>query len=159
MLNPADHGARNQHGRQVFAVESADGRVRAEIVPEFGGIVSALRLPGPDGQPRECLYRHAWFWDAAPPAELTRGGIPVLFPVCGRLLQEDRPGLYRVDGQAYVLPIHGFAMRQPWEVARPTAPMACACGWRIPPQPAPRILSLSSSNWRSTLRRRNSPAA
>jgi galactose mutarotase-like enzyme len=109
-----------QHGLRVFRLTAADGRAHAEIVPELGGLVASLQLPGPDGRPGECLFRHPWFWEPGTPE--TRGGIPLLFPVCGRLLQEDRPGLYRVDGQAYVLPIHGFAMRQPWEVAAADRP-------------------------------------
>ena len=98
---------------RVVSLASADGRTRADIVPELGGTVSSLVLPGPGGVSRECLYRHAWFWD--PGTEHTRGGIPLLFPICGRLLKDGTPGLYHVDGQSFLLPIHGFAMRLPWE--------------------------------------------
>ena len=97
-----------------ISLASADGRVRADIVPELGGIVSSLILPGPDGLPRECLYRHDWFWE--PGTEHTRGGIPLLFPICGRLLKNDSPGLYHIKDSPFHLPIHGFAMRLPWEV-------------------------------------------
>ena len=92
---------------------SANGEVCAEVVPDLGGIVSSLILPGPEG-PRECLYRHPWFWD--PHASETRGGIPLLFPICGRLFENGTPGLYHFDDQPFVLPIHGFAMRLPWMV-------------------------------------------
>ena len=105
-------------GIRVFSIVSPDGAAQADIVPELGGIVSSLRL----GPPGERLFRHGWFWD--PDAEQTRGGIPLLFPVCGRLLKEGTPGLYHLGGQPYVLPIHGFAMRRPWEVADATRPDA-----------------------------------
>ena len=109
-----------QHGIRIFTLTAADGLTRAEIVPELGGIVSSLVLPGPDGGPRECLFRHPWFWDRATPE--TRGGIPLLFPVCGRLLKDDTPGLYHVQGRPFHLPIHGFAMRQSWDVADASRP-------------------------------------
>lgn len=98
---------------KVYNLVSPSGESRADIVPELGGIVSSLTLPSPDG-PRECLYQSDWFWD--PASELTRGGIPLLFPICGRLLKDGEPGRYDVDGQPYTLPIHGFAMRRPWHV-------------------------------------------
>ena len=102
------------NGIRVLSLASADGCARADIAPELGGIVSSLTLPGPDGRPRECLYRHAWFWE--PDTPHTRGGIPLLFPICGRLLKNETPGLYHVAGKPFVLPIHGFAMRLPWAV-------------------------------------------
>ena len=104
----------NCNGIRLFSLVSTDGRTRADIVPELGGIVSSLLLPGPDGKPRECLFRYPWFWDPRTP-EL-RGGIPPLFPVCGRLLKNGVRGLYHVGARPFVLPIHGFSMRLPWEV-------------------------------------------
>ena len=105
------------HNRiRVRSISSPRGETRADVVPELGGIVSSLRLAGG----RECLFRHDWFWDPSTPE--TRGGIPLLFPVCGRLLQDGVPGRYRIDGQAFVLPIHGFAMRLPWETADASRP-------------------------------------
>ena len=100
-----------QNGIRVFTIASPDGAARADVVPELGGIVSSLRL----GDGRERLFRHGGFWD--PASTETRGGIPPLFPICGRLLANGTPGLYRVGGRPYRLPIHGFAMRRPWEVA------------------------------------------
>ena len=109
-----------QHGIRVFTLTAPDGLTRAEVVPELGGIVSSLVLPGPDGAPRACLFRHPWFWDRA--TLETRGGIPLLFPVCGRLLQDNTPGLYHVQGRPFLLPIHGFAMRQAWNVMDASRP-------------------------------------
>ena len=63
-----------------------DGGTVAEIVPELGGIVSSLRLAESGGAPREILYRHPWFWSRE--TDELRGGIPPLFPICGRLLRD-----------------------------------------------------------------------
>lgn len=109
-----------QNGIRVYSLSSATGQVRASVAPDLGGVMSSLVFPGPDGRPRECLYRHPWFWD--PRAFETRGGIPLLFPICGRLLKDGTPGLYHVEGTPHVLPIHGFAMRQPWEVVDEDSP-------------------------------------
>ena len=109
---------RLQHGFRTYVLVSSDGRTRAEIVPELGGIVSSLTLPGPAG-PRECLFRQPWFWDSA--TEETRGGIPLLFPVCGRLEKDGESDAYAIDCRRFRLPIHGFAMRMPWSVAEDSA--------------------------------------
>ncbi|MGD9611338.1 MAG: aldose epimerase [Kiritimatiellia bacterium] len=105
-------------GCRVFSIVSPGGETRADVVPELGGLVSALRLGGL----AEALFRYPWFWDRH--TEELRGGLPPLFPVCGRLLQDGVRGQYRVGDTPYVLPIHGFSMRHPWDVvdaARPDA--------------------------------------
>lgn len=109
-------------GIRVFSLASAGGETRADVVPDLGGIVSSLQLPGPGGRPRECLFQYPWFWDRG--TEELRGGIPPLFPVCGRLLKDGVRGLYHVDGKPFVLPIHGFSMRLPWEVVDASRPAA-----------------------------------
>ncbi|NCA83358.1 MAG: hypothetical protein EOM72_11555 [Opitutae bacterium] len=110
-----------QNGIRIFSLASSDGQTRAEVVPELGGTVSSLILQGPDG-PRECLHRRPWFWDAG--TDETRGGLPLLFPICGRLLKENTPGLVHFTGQPFILPIHGFAMRLPWQVVEAGRPDA-----------------------------------
>ena len=105
-------------GTRVFSIASADDAVRADVVPEWGGIVASLRL----GALNEALFRYPWFWD--PHTEELRGGLPPLFPVCGRLLQDGIRGQYRIDGTPYVLPIHGFSMRHPWTVVDAALPEA-----------------------------------
>ena len=100
---------RQEYGCRVLTIVSPDTRVCVDIVPELGGTVSSLKFDG-----RECLFQHPWFWD--PEETETRGGIPLLFPICGRLLHDGTPGRYLAQGQAHHLPIHGFAMRLPWRV-------------------------------------------
>lgn len=98
---------------EMLQITSQDGSVRAEIVPELGAIVSSLEFNG-----RETLFQHDFFWDSG--AEKTRGGIPFLFPICGRLERGGAANAWLCDRRIYSMPIHGFAMRMPW--ARAGAP-------------------------------------
>lgn len=70
------------------------------LVPERGGLVTGWRCQGPWGE-RELLYFDAERF--ADPAKSVRGGIPVLFPICGGL-----------EGSA--MPQHGFARDLPWQI-------------------------------------------
>jgi galactose mutarotase-like enzyme len=96
----------------VWTITAANGAA-ASIVPELGGIVSSLMLPVGDTL-CETLFRQPWFWDRT--TERTRGGIPFIFPICGRLERDGQQDTYLYDGQRYAMPIHGFASRKPWRV-------------------------------------------
>jgi galactose mutarotase-like enzyme len=77
-----------------------------EVVPERGGIVTRWQVHGQD-----ILYLdEARFAD---PTLSVRGGIPILFPICGNLPDNT----YTYNGQPYTLKQHGFARDLPWEVA------------------------------------------
>jgi galactose mutarotase-like enzyme len=73
------------------------------LVPERGGLVTGWRSGG-----REWLYLDEERF--ADPALSVRGGIPVLFPICGNL-PGDRLPLPQGDT---VLRQHGFARDRPW---------------------------------------------
>lgn len=73
------------------------------VVPERGGLVTGWRAGG-----RERLYMDAERF--ADPALSVRGGIPVLFPICGNL-PGDRLPLPQGDT---ILRQHGFARDRPW---------------------------------------------
>jgi galactose mutarotase-like enzyme len=75
------------------------------ICPERGGIVIGCRL-----HDQELLYldRETFL---NPEANI-RGGIPVLFPIAGQLID----GEYEWKGQTYRMKNHGFARILPWEV-------------------------------------------
>jgi galactose mutarotase-like enzyme len=76
------------------------------VVPERGGLVTGWRCGG-----RELLYLdQERFLD---PAQSVRGGIPVLFPICGGLPNNLLP-LPQGD---FNLPQHGFARQQAWDLA------------------------------------------
>jgi len=87
--------------------ELKDNRTNSTVVlcPERGGIVTSCRLHG-----LELLYldRDTFL---NPQANI-RGGIPVLFPIAGQLVN----GEYEWKGQTYRMKNHGVARILPWVV-------------------------------------------
>lgn len=73
---------------------------RLTVVPQHGGLVTGWTCRGPWGE-REILYFDAERF--SDPAKSVRGGIPILFPICGSL-----PGSAMAQ--------HGFARDMPWQV-------------------------------------------
>lgn len=87
------------------ALRDESGETVCELVPERGAIVTRLRIGG-----EELL-----FLDEATLVDRTknvRGGIPVLFPIAGQLLDD----AYALDGVRHRLKQHGFARTSAWEV-------------------------------------------
>ena len=85
-----------------FTAASGD---QLQVVPERGGLVVGWRCEG-----EERLYFDAERF--ADPSKSVRGGIPVLFPVCGNL-----PGNALVLPQgSFSLTQHGFARDRPWQL-------------------------------------------
>jgi galactose mutarotase-like enzyme len=76
-----------------------------EVVPERGGIITRWRIQG-----QEILYLDAERF--ANPELSIRGGVPILFPICGNLPDNT----YTYNGKQYSLKQHGFARDLPWEV-------------------------------------------
>ena len=79
---------------------------RLRVVPERGGLVTEWRC-----NEREILYLDQERF--ADPSKSVRGGIPVLFPICGNL-PGDRLPLASGD---VTLKQHGFARDLPWSIA------------------------------------------
>jgi galactose mutarotase-like enzyme len=79
---------------------------RLEVVPERGGIITRWQIQG-----QNILYLDAERF--ADPKLSIRGGIPILFPICGNLPNNT----YTYKGKQYTLKQHGFARDLPWEVA------------------------------------------
>ena len=77
---------------------SLDG-ISARVAPERGALVTSLQRDG-----REFLYLDQATFDD--PAKNVRGGIPILFPICGPL----------GEGTAYNMPQHGLARQARWTV-------------------------------------------
>lgn len=84
---------------------TASGGDQLRVVPERGGLVCGWRCGG-----SERLYFDAERF--ADPAKSVRGGIPVLFPVCGNL-PDNR--LELAQG-TFALAQHGFARDRPWQL-------------------------------------------
>lgn len=92
-----------QYKTYVLSDQAAQSRL--EVVPERGGLITQWRF-----QDQEILYLDGDRF--ANPDLSVRGGIPILFPICGNL--PDNTYTYR--GQTYTLKQHGFARDLPWEV-------------------------------------------
>ena len=79
---------------------------RLRVVPERGGLVTEWLCNG-----REMLYLDQERF--ADPAKSIRGGIPVLFPICGNLPNDCLP----LASGDFTLKQHGFARDLPWQIA------------------------------------------
>ena len=89
------------HARLGLVTDAA----QVELLPSRGALVTRFAVGGDE----------LLFLDEATvvdEAASVRGGIPVLWPVAGRL-PDDR---YEEDGSPFTMPQHGFARRKAWEV-------------------------------------------
>jgi len=97
--------ARSSQQYETYILTDQGASSRLEVVPERGGIITSWSLQGQD-----ILYLDAQrFTD---PSLSVRGGIPILFPICGNLPNNT----YTYKGEQYTLKQHGFARDLPWEV-------------------------------------------
>lgn len=98
--------AQEQQQYTTYVLTDAAAQSRLEVVPERGGIITRWQV-----KEQDLLYLDAERF--ANPELSVRGGIPILFPICGNL-----PGnAYTHNGQTYTLKQHGFARDLPWQVA------------------------------------------
>ncbi|HEY9893589.1 MAG TPA: aldose epimerase [Candidatus Sericytochromatia bacterium] len=97
--------ATKQQQYKTYILTDQDAHSRLEVVPERGGIITNWSLQGQD-----ILYLDTQRF--ADSSLSVRGGIPILFPICGNL--PDNTYIYQ--GQNYTLKQHGFARDLPWEV-------------------------------------------
>jgi len=89
----------------TYILSDSAGQSHLEVIPERGGIVTRWQV-----QNREIFYLDAE--RLTNPALSVRGGIPILFPICGNLPDDT----YTLNGQSYTLKQHGFARDLPWQV-------------------------------------------
>ncbi len=75
-----------------------------KVIPERGGIITSLGIDN-----KEILYLEE---ESLKNDESIRGGIPILFPICGRLTEAK----YEWEGNVYQMNIHGFVRMLNWEV-------------------------------------------
>lgn len=102
--------ATQQQQYKTYILSDASTQSQLEVVPERGGIITRWRVQG-----QEILYLDAQRF--ADPNLSVRGGIPILFPICGNLPDNT----YTYKGQQYTLKQHGFARDLPWEVTEQVA--------------------------------------
>ena len=89
----------------TYVLQDTTQNATLEVVPERGGIITRWQTAGHD-----LLYLDAERF--ADPDLSIRGGIPILFPICGNLPDN----AYNCEGQTYRLKQHGFARNVPWIV-------------------------------------------
>lgn len=98
-----------QRQYKTYILTDQNSMARLEVVPERGGIITSWQVQG-----QELLYLDT---ERFSHPELTvRGGIPILFPICGNLPNNT----YTYQGQIYTLKQHGFARDLPWTVVDET---------------------------------------
>lgn len=94
-----------QKDYQTYILADQKAKSVVEVVPQRGGIITTWRY-----QNQDILYLDAQRF--ANPQLSIRGGIPILFPICGNLPDNS----YKYQGQKYQLKQHGFARDLPWQV-------------------------------------------
>ncbi len=89
----------------TYILSDEEAHSRIEVVPERGGIISKWKIQGQD-----ILYLDQ---ERFANAQLSvRGGIPILFPICGNLPNN----LFIYNDKKYQLKQHGFARDSQWKV-------------------------------------------
>ncbi|WP_072031877.1 hypothetical protein [Acetonema longum] len=89
----------------IYQLEDIRSQAKVRVAPERGGMIYGFEHNGTD-----VLYLNAkTFLD---PSSNVRGGIPILFPICGQL----ENGRYTWQYQTYSMKNHGFARDQVWKV-------------------------------------------
>ena len=89
----------------TYILEDKQHHSRLEVVPERGGIITQWKVQGQD-----ILYLDRERFKN--PQLSIRGGIPILFPICGNLPDN----IFYYQNQKYQLKQHGFARDLPWQV-------------------------------------------
>lgn len=97
--------AKKQHLYETYILTDQEAQSKVEVVPERGGIITRWSIQGQD-----LLYLDDERF--ADERLSVRGGIPILFPICGNLPNNT----YTYKGQNYILKQHGFARDLPWQV-------------------------------------------
>lgn len=94
----------------TYILSDDEALSRLEIVPQRGGIITRWKIQG-----QNLLYLdEERFKD---PHLSVRGGVPILFPICGNLPDN----VYSYNNQQYQLKQHGFARDLPWQVTQQEA--------------------------------------
>ncbi len=89
----------------TYLLSDTSTESRLEIVPDRGGLVTRWQVEN-----QEIFYFDAERFTN--PELSVRGGIPILFPICGNLPDNQ----YSLKGETYRLKQHGFARDLPWQV-------------------------------------------
>ena len=95
----------HQERFKIYELRDETAQSWMKVAPERGGIIFSFGVQG-----QELLFLDEGTFNDA--AVSVRGGIPILFPICGQLENDQ----YRWNSQVYKMKPHGFARNYPWEV-------------------------------------------
>lgn len=101
---PAIAVEQQQYKTYVLSDETATTQV--SVVPERGGIITSWLF-----NEQEIFYMDTERFTN--PTLSVRGGIPLLFPICGNLVNDT----YTINGKTYQLVQHGFTRNLAWTVS------------------------------------------
>lgn len=88
---------------EIYLLKDTSSGTEARVAPQRGGMLVSLVVDG-----KELLYLDRETFDD--PSKNVRGGIPLLFPICGPL----QDSVYQVDGMEHRMNQHGFARGRRW---------------------------------------------
>jgi len=95
----------------IYEIKDVETNSWFRISPKRGGIVTSYGVNG-----EEQLYFEQPTFDD--PTANIRGGIPILFPICGQLVNKT----YEWDEKTYLMDNHGVARTNPWAVVSTEQP-------------------------------------
>ncbi len=105
----------NQNQYLTYCLKDEEADAYLEVVPARGGIITRWQICGED-----ILYLDTERFKY--PNLSVRGGVPILFPICGNLPDNT----YQHQGRNYTLKQHGFARDLPWEVIKQSSKTAAS---------------------------------
>ena len=105
----------NQNQYLTYCLKDEEADAYLEVVPARGGIITRWQICGED-----ILYLDRERFKE--PNLSVRGGVPILFPICGNL----RDNTYQHQGRNYTLKQHGFARDLPWQVSKQSSENAAS---------------------------------
>jgi len=96
---------RTEDALETHLLIDHEAKARVVLAPTRGGMVTRFIV-----RDTNVLYLDAD--TLRDPVKNVRGGIPVLFPIAGRLANDK----YQWDGATYTMKQHGFARNMPWTI-------------------------------------------
>jgi hypothetical protein len=105
----------NQNQYLTYCLKDEEADAYLEVVPARGGIITRWQICGED-----ILYLDRERFKE--PNLSVRGGVPILFPICGNLPDNT----YQHQGRNYTLKQHGFARDLPWQVSKQSSENAAS---------------------------------
>lgn len=94
-----------QRQYETYILTDEKAKSQLEVLPSRGGIATKWRIDG-----KEVFYLDEE--RLKNPEMSIRGGNPILFPICGNLVDDT----YTLDGKQFKLKQHGFGRNLPWKV-------------------------------------------